>query len=261
MPARGADGGTPVEGVPPAVVSIHDVGPDTLDPVAELLDGIRPRAGTAVSLLVVPGLDWSAADLDRLRAWQAEGFELAGHGWIHHGPPRTLWHRLHGWVISRDQAEHLSRSEGEIEALMRAGVEWFAAHDLGTPELYVPPAWALGAIGEAALRRLPYRRIEALQGFMVMNAGGAPAVAPCPLIGFEADTRFRAGALTVFNAASIRWARLRHRPLRIGFHPHDLSLRLRDAALASLDRGWRFLTSEEAVAELTEETLDAHRAD
>lgn len=250
MPARGAEAAPPAEEAPPAVVSIHDVGPDTLEQVAELLDGIRPWAGTAVSLLVVPGLDWGAADLDRIREWQAEGFELAGHGWIHHGPPRTLRHRVHGWVLSRDQAEHLSRSESEVEALMRAGVEWFDAHDLGTPELYVPPAWALGAIGRAALERLPYRRIEVLRGFYLLKTGRAPALYPCPLIGFEADTLFRQAALIAFNAAATRWARLRRRPLRIGFHPHDLSMRLRDAALASLDRGWRFLTSAEAVAEL-----------
>lgn len=232
---------------PPAVVSVHDVGPATLDAVGRLLERIRPVVGHRVALLVVPGLPWTPGDVDRLKRWQADGLELAGHGWVHHGPPRSPYHRLHGWVLSRDQAEHLSRSGSEIEALMSAGVEWFRTRGLGTPELYVPPAWALGRISREALRRLPYRWIEVLRGFVDVESHTTHR---CPLIGFEADTRFRHTALTLFNAASIAWARARRLPLRIGFHPEDLDLRLADAALASVRRRWRFLDTAEAMEEL-----------
>lgn len=229
----------------PAVVSIHDVTPETLSRVETLVEVLLPVTGTALSLLVVPGLPWSPGQLDTLRGWAAKGVEMAGHGWIHEGPPRTLYHRLHGWVLSRDQAEHLSRPRSELVALVERGFKWFAAVGLPAPELYTPPAWALGRLRKADLARLPYRWYEVLTGFVEAGSG---RLLPTPLVGFEADTAFREGALTLLNGFNRMVAERTGRPLRIGVHPRDLELRLAHRVLAMVEGCDRHLTTAEAVA-------------
>ena len=67
-----------------ALVSIHDVMPETLDRVRGLLARCADINPGPVTLLVVPGRTWDAAGIDQLRAWQAAGHNLAGHGWLHH---------------------------------------------------------------------------------------------------------------------------------------------------------------------------------
>jgi hypothetical protein len=229
------------------VVSIHDVAPETLSRVGELVELVRPLAGTRVSLLVVPGRAWRSEQLARLRGWAREGFEVAGHGWVHRGRPRTLYHRLHGLVISRDQAEHLSRSRGELRALVARGFEWFSSVDLPEPRLYVPPAWALGALTADDLEVLPYRWYELQTGYTLARRRRHLVA---PLMGFEADTRLRQSVLRVSNRLNAGVGRVLARPVRIGLHPHDLHLRLATDVREALDRCGTFLTTEEAVARL-----------
>lgn len=211
-----------------ALVSIHDVTPSTLDRVAHLLDRCDHHRIERVTLLVVPGLRWSADDLERLRHWQRAGHELAAHGWCHRArTPRTLYHRLHAAVISRDCAEHLSRPRAELVDLMHASHDWFACRGLAAPSLYVPPAWALGPVGDADLATLPFAHVETLGG--LRRAGGFRRL---PLVGYEADTWTRSAALRASNAVAraVRGVR----PLRIGLHPDDASLRLADDLEADL---------------------------
>lgn len=229
-----------------AHATIHDVRPDTLDRVARLLDLLRP-AGSRVALLVVPGLDWTAAGVSRLAAWAEAGYELAGHGWVHGRAPRTLYHRLHALVISRDQAEHLSATREEIRSLVARGRAWFDDHDLPAPTYYVPPAWALGALHPADLSELGYRVAEVQWGFHDLEGGGFHRT---PLIGFEADTRIREWALGVFNAAQVAVARRGGRPLRLGLHPFDLELRRAEEAVRRVGEVDAWLSTEEAVAAL-----------
>lgn len=237
-------------------LSIHDVKPLELRRVQELVDRCREVAGTRVALLVVPGLGWSPSHVDLLRAWAAEGLELAGHGWVHRAdPPRTLHHRLHALLLSRNQAEHLSRGREELRELVLRGVGWFQDRDLPTPELYVPPAWALGALSSRDLEALPYRWYEVLTGLLDAATG---RLHPTPLVGYEADTRFRRRALRLTNALARRAALASRRPLRIGLHPRDLDLLLADDLLGDLaDRRWRFLTTAEAMAVLSRRELGA----
>jgi hypothetical protein len=96
------------------------------------------------ALLVVPGREWRETDLRRLHEWQACGAELVAHGWLHRTRPRRLYHRLHAAFFSRDVAEHLALPADGVLDLMRASHDWFAAHDLPSPQTYIPPAWALG---------------------------------------------------------------------------------------------------------------------
>lgn len=226
-----------------AHATIHDVRPDTLDRVAELLRLLRP-AGRRVALLVVPGLEWTADGVERLRGWADAGYELAGHGWVHRRTPRTLYHRLHARVVSRDQAEHLSAPRDELREMVARGRAWFGAHGLPAPTYYVPPAWAMGALQPEDLAAVGYRVAEVQWGWHDLAAG---RFLGAPLIGFEADTPWRELALGAFNALQVRIAIGSGRPLRLGLHPFDLELRRADEALRRVDEVDAWLTTDEAV--------------
>jgi predicted deacetylase len=231
-----------------AHATIHDVRPDTLarvEVLLELLEGAERR----VALLVVPGLDWSVDGLDRLRSWAAEGYELAGHGWVHQRAPRTAYHRLHARVLSRDQAEHLSASRDEVRALVERGRVWFDRHALPAPSYYVPPAWALGALRPGDLAALGYRFAEVQWGYLDLDAD---RFLGAPLIGFEADTRWRERALGAFNAVQVAIARRMGRPLRLGLHPFDLELRRASDVVRRVGEVDSWMTTAEAVAHLSD---------
>lgn len=209
-----------------ALVSIHDVMPETLTRTAGLLDWLEAAGVRPVTLLVVPGRGWTPAQIDTLRHWQGRGHRLAGHGWAHHvAERRGLYHRLHGALLSRNVAEHLALDGPAIAGLMARNAAWFDDHGLGRPSLYVPPAWALGPIGRARLAETPFEWVETLSGVTETATGRCRRL---PLVGFEADTAVRALGAGVLNRAMAGCARhlCRRRPLRVAIHPDDLALRL-----------------------------------
>jgi len=203
----------------PAVISLHDVMPDTLNETEELLsDWLADVPPERVALLVVPGLNWQPAQLDRLREWERLGYELAGHGWIHQvRRVKTLYHRLHSTLISRQAAEHLSLSENELVTLLNDNYHWFQHHDFKTPELYVPPAWAMGQLNTATLQRLPFRFYESTSGLLDSQQNRFQRL---PLAGFEADRRWRSPCLRAWNGIN-RVATASQRPIRLSIHPFD----------------------------------------
>ncbi len=206
-----------------AIVSIHDVMPATLAGVTQITHLIAPANRPAVSLLVVPGLNWSDAQLDQLRAWQHQGFELAGHGWRHQSVAvKTLYHRAHSALFSRDAAEHLSLTRAALRGLLLDNHQWFERHHFKMPQFYVPPAWALGKLKREDLTSLPFRYYE--------NAGGIfdaqeKRYRRLPLLGFEADTRLRQCFLRAWNHGNKALCS-RLSPIRIAVHPFDLQYRL-----------------------------------
>lgn len=236
---------------PTAHVSVHDVTPDDLHRIRELVGLVEEAGLPPPLLLVVPGRDWDPASLDALRRLVGRGCPLAGHGWSHRAPPPTsLAHRIHGALLSRDRAEHLSRSRSELRERVRRCHAWFGEHDLEVGPVYVPPAWALGALTREDLATLPFRYYETLSGFHDSDTGRRLRL---PLVGFEADTRVRRWALRPINAANLALGRLLGRTVRIGFHPRDLELLLARSARAVLRRPWTCLR----VADLFEEAEGA----
>lgn len=217
-----------------ALVSIHDVMPDTIDRVQRILDWLDARGAPPPLLLVVPGKPWSTAGLQRLAAWNTEGCALAAHGWNHQTQPRKPYHRLHAALLSRNVAEHLDHGATGVVDLMRRSHAWFAQNGLPAPEVYVPPAWALGKVSSTALEALPFRVIETTRGLVFPGAGRRIL----PLAGFEADTAWREAFLRRWNRAQSRRATRSGRPLRISIHPDDLELRLADQ-MDTLIRGVR----------------------
>lgn len=221
------------------LVSVHDVMPETLERVQHVLDLCARVNPGPITLLVVPGRHWDSAQIDRLRGWQAAGHRLAGHGWLHWVEGfGGLYHRLHGAVISRRVAEHLALDRTAIVRLIRRCHGWFESQGLAPPDLYVPPAWAMGAIPPADLAALPFPRYEVLTG--VRDAANGQLL-PLPMLGYEADTPARALAIRLWNRVNRRRAATRGW-LRIAIHPDDLDLRLAADLRDDLHRFGRWVT-------------------
>ncbi|UZJ43843.1 polysaccharide deacetylase family protein [Marinimicrobium sp. C6131] len=215
-----------------ALLSIHDVMPETLDRVEALLSLVPAPARPGTVLLVVPGRDWRPGDLARLGCWQSRGLELAGHGWFHRAERVRGWyHRCHARLISRQAAEHLSQPRVALKALMADNHRWFAAHRLAPPDLYVPPAWALGNLTLQDLAESPFAYVETTSGLLHTASGTRRRL---PLVGFEADTALRALGLRFWNRCNQGLTRER-RPLRIALHPDDASLNLARDLRQTLD--------------------------
>ncbi|SDG73036.1 polysaccharide deacetylase family protein [Roseospirillum parvum] len=214
------------------IVSIHDVMPHTLERVGHLL-GLTAPLGP-VDLLVVPGLDWQPPHIATLKGWQQAGHRLAGHGWTHKARHiKRPYHRLHSLLVSRDVAEHLALDADGIIELMNRCHGWFAAHDLAPPDLYVPPAWALGPLPRHRLNETPFQRVEVLAGVIDTTCGH---LTPSPVIGFEADTPLRALTLKTLNSLQLNWARITNRPWRLAIHPDDHTLKLAPNLHTTLER-------------------------
>lgn len=222
------------------LVSIHDVMPTTLDRVERIFDRLVAARLLPVMLLIVPGTGWRAKDLDRLRAMLNAGAQPAGHGWRHEVQHvRGLKHRLHSALISRRAGEHLALSRKEILRLMLRNHRWFAAHRLPQPGLYVPPAWAMGAVPRPLLNRLPFDQFETLAGVYDTRSR---RFCRLPLAGFEADTAFRAVTVRSFNRINRGLAQASGRPLRLGIHPDDFELRLAEDLKAVVAAGGECLS-------------------
>lgn len=230
-----------------SIVSIHDLTPAALPQTLEILEFLERANVRPVTLLVVPGVEWPQRDIDTLKRLQGEGTELAGHGWSHECSGwGSWWHRMHGLVISRNRAEHLSLSPAEIINTISRCYDWFAGVNLDSPRLYVPPAWALGNVRRNALRELPFEAYEVLTGVYYVQAG---RFARMPLVGYEADTRWRVPTLQAVNATNRCLARCLRRPLRISIHPDDFGLYLAKdlRSILGQDREWAdyFVTCDE----------------
>lgn len=229
----------------PAVVSIHDVMPETLEQVQYCLDECHRHDLHDVYLLVVPGRNWQPQALRRLQGWLQQGGRIVAHGWLHHcesieGP----YHRLHSALISRNVAEHLMLDGQGISDLMRRSRQWFASQDLPTPSLYVPPAWALGGIDNMSLKQTGFDYVETVRGVRDVQSGHWRLG---PLLGYEADDLLRRRVLSVWNRANRRMAGPTS-PLRIGIHPHDPQLLLSEELQGDL-RDCRSITLESVFAE------------
>lgn len=208
------------------LLTIHDVMPETLDPVLGIISLLDSHNLPPAPLLVSPGHDWTTESLQTLRELSDKGHELAGHGWTHRARHiRSLGHRLHALLLSRRAAEHLALSDQELRDMLRKCFQWFLDNRLPPPSTYVPPAWGLGKLSRKTMRQLPFRWFETLTGIYDSHTN---RFQPLPLIGFEADTPARKTSLSAFNAANLTLARLTRRPLRVAIHPHDLQLELAD---------------------------------
>jgi len=217
--------------------------PSTLDAVERIAGRLQDRGIRKLTLLVVPDTGWDDRGLERLAALQRSGAELAGHGWQHRiRRIRNLRHWLHSTFISRNVAEHLALDRQDVVALMQDCADWFAAHGMSTPTLYVPPAWAMGEATQADLDALPYACYETLYGLYDARSRRFKRL---PMIGFEADTRSRALACRLWNGVNLLPGQS---AVRFSIHPMDFELRLGRHLRALLEREWQPLYYGEMLA-------------
>lgn len=213
----------------PALVSVHDLMPETMPAVRRILARLEHHGLAPVTLLVVPGRGWTRSDIAELRQLQRDGYRLAGHGWHHHAERLGgLYHRLHSLFLSRRVAEHLSLDTDGIIALLERCHAWFGDQGLDPPSLYVPPAWAIGPISvEDLCARSPFALCERFDAVIAAAPPtGRPRVHRLPLMGYEADNALRAPVLRLWNRWNRRQARRSGRPIRVGIHPNDIELEL-----------------------------------
>ena len=198
--------------------SIHDVMPETLGRVESLFHLILSYGHNPITLLVVPGCEWSMNDIKRLEKMIEQGGVVAGHGWSHRARHiRGLYHRLHSRFISRHVAEHLALNRDEAMQLVRDCYDWFAMHDLPTPTLYVPPAWAIGPLKTRELEQLPFRQYELMNTvYDRLDHNWHQS----PMLGLEAREAWRVPFIRLWNWYNYRRAS-RSGVLRIGIHPDD----------------------------------------
>lgn len=229
-----------------AIVSVHDVMPETLPEIQTVLKKLESLAVAPVTILVVPGKDWSTSQIDWLREQQRHGVVIAGHGWRHSVTERsTLYHKLHGLFLSRMVAEHLSLDEQQIVDLIDRCYRWFIDHGFDAPPLYVPPAWAMGKIQNKTLDTLPF---ELYENFAGVYRAGETDFTRLPLTGYEADNALRTPILAGWNLYNEERARRLQQPLRITIHPRDLSLRLSRQIDGQLSRVKTFLDYQQVFA-------------
>lgn len=220
------------------LVSIHDLMPETMPQVETILAWLEAKGVPPVTLLVVPGKTWTPEHIERLSALATKGHPLAAHGWHHQTRPRRWQHRVHALFISRNVAEHLDLNSSGILTLLDRSRAWFSANNLPTPELYVPPAWALGPISTVDLAKSNFKQIEVTRGILTPASNSLQKL---PLTGFEADNALRAGFLKIWNSLQIQKARRQNKPLRISIHPQDLNLRLSTQMERLFELPWNYL--------------------
>ena len=224
-------------------ISIHDVGPNNLDKIISIINLLFDKYNIdKITLLVIPGLDWNNKQINILKTLQEkEGIELAAHGWHHKSnPTKTMYHYIHSKLISENSAEHLSKSKLSIIKLLNNSHSWFINQGLNSPTLYVPPAWALGNMGEKDLSALPFNEIEIISGVFINNK-----FIFIPLIGFKTKTYFKfiiVKVLNFINYLSYSFFGL----MRIAIHPDDFNLLLK----CDIDKYLRKITANFSFNEL-----------
>lgn len=233
-----------------AVVTIHDVMPESLSRVSEIILFLNLFGIRKYTLLVVPGKDWTASQLRQLRTFQETGGVIAGHGWQHRAVRKTsLCHKLHGKMMSRNAAEHLSLNENEIIDIIRHAYRWFIEHGFGKPDLYVPPAWAMGNIRRSSICKLPFRFYEYQSGILNKFSKKFHLM---PVVGYMADTPMRAWGLKALNFSNLA---LPFPCVRIAIHPEDLTLPLNNDLKQHLGHFQFFTTYFEIINRLENGTF------
>ena len=204
-------------------VSIHDVSPNNLSKIKNIIKLLKTKYDiNKLCLLVIPGLKWEEKYVKQLISWQNSGFEIAAHGWYHKsGKKQSLFHILHGLIMSGNCAEHLSKNRDELIDLLKNSYNWFVNNNFLTPTLYVPPAWALGNLNiKEDLSHLPFQNYECTTGLYLDGKYRF-----IPLVGFEAATYFKAFFQRFFNFINYQMAKFTG-VLRIAIHPRDFQLHL-----------------------------------
>lgn len=223
------------------LISIHDVMPSNINKIETILKTLQKNHNiNYVTLLIVPGLKWTELQLNQLKNLSKQGHELAGHGWIHKvSEIKTIYHKLHSLILSRDVAEHLSLSKKDCINLVENCFNWFDKNFLPTPQLYVPPSWAIGKLNKKDFNNSNFSMFETLKGIYFNNN-----FLSLPLLGYEVDTTLRKIAVLFSNFLNKKISTIFKKPIRLSIHPNDLELLLAKNLLKDLNSKSTFWSYE-----------------
>ena len=205
-------------------VSIHDVAPNNLDNIENIIDTLQNQFNiNKICLLVIPGLNWSKQGIKKLHIWQNRDVQIAAHGWNHQAElHKTFYHNIHSLILSANCAEHLSKKRQDVFKIIKKSYDWFIKNGFQKPILYVPPGWALGKIKFEDFSKLNFTHYECTTG-MIHNQ----KYRFIPLLGFEENTIIKACLRRFFNKLNYIMAYFTGL-IRIAIHPDDFNLYLKD---------------------------------
>jgi predicted deacetylase len=209
------------------IVSLHDVAPCTQQITNRIISELGRHGVNVCSILVVPdyhhqGLFTAHREfVTWLRGLEADGHEIAIHGYFHDRPPRPR-EALRDKFVTR----FYTQNEGEFydlnyeEALHRITTarDQFRAHGL-KPHGFIAPAWLLGDEAERAVCDAQLEYTTRLRGVCDLRSG---KMFPARTLVYSVHKRWRRALSRSWNAALFRL--LKTKPLlRISIHPPDYS--------------------------------------
>jgi predicted deacetylase len=209
------------------VVSLHDVAPSTQQIANTIISELARHGVNVCSLLVVPDYHHQGLStrdqqfVSWLRGLEADGHEVAIHGYFHERPCRAK-ESLHDKFLTR----FYTQQEGEFydldydEALSRITKARDEFHSSGLkPRGFVAPAWLLSKEAELAARDAGMEYTTRLHKVCDLRAGDEFAARS---IVYSVRRNWRRRISQICNTALFRY--LEGKPLlRISIHPSDYS--------------------------------------
>jgi predicted deacetylase len=213
----------------PALLSVHDVAPENLGFLADLLRDLADRHVPAVNVAVVPSFHgasmWTADAIGRALADVPAGMrtEILLHGCFHARVGGNA--RLAGWRLLRSRLQSAGEDEffcldpHEAEDRIRQGRRIIETAFGAAPGVFLPPAWTGGRALRDVLGRLGFSATE--DHFWLYDLRRRRRLAS-PVIAFATRSAWRARISTLWARAIIRTA-ASGAILRFAFHPADYS--------------------------------------
>lgn len=208
------------------IVSIHDVAPETLPRVREVVEKLESWGVNRFCLLVVPNYHETGPLCDDPEAvrWlhgrEACGDEIVLHGYSHSRPRRatdTALDLLATEFCSKNEAEFYRLGPDEAAAKLRLGAEILGRVGF-KPRGFVAPSWIFSRGTVRALKERGFRYMARRVG-LIDFTNRVRIRSACCVWSTWAPVR---GALSPFWVR-LRLRRLRRKPvLRVDVHPPDL---------------------------------------
>jgi uncharacterized protein len=209
------------------IVSLHDVAPSSQQIADTIISELAQRGVSVCSLLVVP--DYHHQGLftrnqqfvSWLRGLEADGHEIAIHGYFHERPCRaqeSFRDKFFTRFYTQQEGEFYDLNYDEALHRITAAQDEFRASGL-KPRGFVAPAWLLSEEAERAARDAGMEYTTRLHSVRDLLSGGEFTARS---IVYSVRKKWRRGISRICNATLFRY--LERKPLlRISIHPPDYS--------------------------------------
>ena len=222
------------------IVSLHDVAPSKAELCRRWVEILNER-NIRATLLVVPG-KWNGTSLDTspqfvewLRGAEADGHEIALHGYHHivDAKYRTT-HRRHlvGTLFARGCEEFWHLPYAEAHRRIRLGRETLEGYGFH-PQGFVAPGWLMSPETMSALKQSDLLYTTTHTHFIDLLHGKQEKIIS---LSQRPNSVLTKGGIAV-NFMATEVMRSLRAPMRLAIHPNDLiNARVRNANLSIIDR-------------------------